>query len=313
MHVVRVVVSLGLIALLLSRVDLAEIGRTLLGAAPWPVLGAFLTSHFDRALQAWKWRALLQSSGVPIGFGLALSNTYIGNFTGQFLPSGVGGDVVRIVLLRQLRLPVAEVTASIVIERGFGMLALVVTAAGAFLMARWLEIPVPDTTGWVILGILAVMLAITAASFRLGIQGVLDRLGRFAPRVSKRLETLADAYRRYGKRKRVILQYFALSVFEVAVLTMVFFLCARALGIDVAFLPLLLVVPVTLFLQRIPVSINGIGVQEGSLAFFLVALGRSMDEAVALSVFLRILELGILVPGGILLLRFRRGAPPEDV
>jgi hypothetical protein len=82
----------------------------------------------------------------------------------------------------------------------------------------------------------------------------------------------------------------------------------RALHIDIGLQPLMLIVPVSLILQRIPISVNGLGVQEGVLGYFFMTAGYGRDTGLALSFAFRILELGILIPGGFFLWRHRSAA-----
>jgi uncharacterized protein (TIRG00374 family) len=303
----RVGVSLALVVFLVSRVDLAGVGRILAVADVPLLLAALVVGHLDRILQAAKWRLLLSGAGVRIGLPAAVANTYLGNFAGQFLPSGVGGDVVRVWRLREMRLPTDEVVASILVERAFGVLALAATAGGATLLARATGVPLPPRTGSVILAISLGLLVVAAASFRLDVSRVLAWIARAGRRFSlgERLERLTDAYRRYGKRKSLLLVYLALSIAEVATMAVVVALAARALGADVDPLALGVVVPAVLFLQRLPVSINGIGVSEGAMTAFLVQLGETAETGLAVAVGLRILEVAIILPGG--LLGWRRG------
>lgn len=130
-QVLKIIVSAGLVGLLLWRVDLAELGEVLAGTHPGFAVAALALAHVDRALQGGKWWLLLRASGAHLGVGAAIANTYVGNFAGQFLPSGVGGDFVRVALLRTSGIALSELVASIVVERVFGVLALFFTAAAA--------------------------------------------------------------------------------------------------------------------------------------------------------------------------------------
>lgn len=307
-QVLKILVSLVLVVILLRMVDLAEIGQVLRSVNLPLFLAAVVVGHLDRALQAGKWWLLVRSSGVHLGYGAALSNTYAGNFAGLFLPSGVGGDVVRVVLLRELRLPLEEVIASIVVERAFGLLALAATAAAAVGVAHYSGIPMPDgLVGAILLG-LGGMLVLMAASFRLGVDGLIEWITKVGARfkLGEKLGGLTEAYRRYGKRKGAVVSYFFLSILEVLAMCVVFTLTAWSLGIEVPALAMLVVVPVTLVGHRLPVSINGIGVQEGLLGWFFSALGLGLEQAIALGLAMRVIDLAILFPGAFLWMNFRR-------
>ena len=57
-----------------------------------------------------------------------------------------------------------------------------------------------------------------------------------------------------------------------------------------------------LLVLRIPISISGVGVQEGLLGTYFVYLGYSLESAVLLSVLLRLLGILVTGPGGLLFL-----------
>src|SRR5688500_19428913 len=60
----------------------------------WPLaIGSYLVAHF---LGVMKWRMLTNSSGAGLSFGAALRAYYWGLFGTTFLPSVIGGDVVKI-------------------------------------------------------------------------------------------------------------------------------------------------------------------------------------------------------------------------
>ncbi len=298
----KVAVSLGLLALLLTRVDLSSVGQTLRAADMRLIAAALGLGCADRILQAAKWRLLLTSSGTQIGFGAAVVNTYVGNFAGLFLPASVGGDVVRVWLLRETKLPTAEVVASILVERAFGVLALVLAAGAGVLLADTLDVPVPAGMATTVLVATGVLLLAIVASFRLDISGALDWVGRVGARFSlgELAGQLPDSYRRYGKRKPALFTFLILSVIEVGAIAVMYGLTVRALGLDTGWLPLLVVVPAVLFLQRLPISIDGLGVSEGAITWFLIQLGETPEAGLAVAVAMRLVGIAIILPGGLL-------------
>jgi hypothetical protein len=301
-RIVRGVVSAGLLGFLLWRADLSGIVARLAGVHAGSLLAACVLLHVDRMLQAWKWRGLLLSSGTPIRLRDAIANTYMGNFAGQFLPSGVGGDVARVFLLRKMRLPTDEVVASIAMERVVGFCALLATASVAVLVGAFLDAPAPEGLPGGILVVSAIAAAGAVTSLSPRFESITTRLSR--PLERFRLRALADslirAYRRYAGRKRAVTVYFFLSIVEVAAMTLVTHVACLSLSLEVGLVPLLLIVPVTLVSMRIPVSVNGLGVREGVLVFTLGALGHSAEAALALSVTMRFLDLGVSAIGGLL-------------
>ncbi len=309
----KVIVSLSLVAYLLVRVDFAAVGTAIAGAPLDLLFLAFLVLHVDRILQGGKWWVLIRSTGVSFSFWQAVANTYAGNFAGQFLPSGVGGDVVRVVLLKRMNLSAIEVAASIVVERLFGLFALVSVASIAIGVATALGIDLPGSVGAMVWALFVLMAAGLVASFTPTVDraittttGTLRRLPLGIPFLQK-VDDLASAYRRYSARHSTLVRYFALSIAEVLLIVAVNVILCRALGIDIPAIFLLLIVPVTLILYRIPISVSGIGVQEGVFGYFFAQAGFGIDAGVTLSLVLRLIEVGIFLPGAYFIWR-QRGA-----
>jgi glycosyltransferase 2 family protein len=110
------------------------------------------------------------------------------------------------------------------------------------------------------------------------------------------------SFRNYRTHRRllatVLLLAFAFQ-FNVIVINKVYTL---ALGINVAFSLLVVIIPLIYLTEALPISINGLGVRESAFAFFFVMNGLTVEEGIAVSLLIvaeRYL-LGIL--GGSLLL-----------
>ncbi len=134
---------------------------------------------------------------------------------------------------------------------------------------------------------------------------LLARLPFRVPFVTK-VEPLFSAYTRYAGRRSTVVFYFLLSIVEVLVLVGVNYLVCRAIRVDMPLLSMMLIVPVTLILFRIPISLNGLGIQEGMLGYFFAEAGYGVGAGVSLSLVLRLLEAGIFLPGAFFLWRGKR-------
>jgi uncharacterized membrane protein YbhN (UPF0104 family) len=75
-----------------------------------------------------KWKILLAANNLILSWWELTRCYWISTFFGNYLPSSVGGDIVRFVMLNRLGQP-ASVAASIVCERMTGFVVLLVWAA----------------------------------------------------------------------------------------------------------------------------------------------------------------------------------------
>jgi glycosyltransferase 2 family protein len=92
-------------------------------AITYPLLGA----------SCMKWRLFLRERGVVIGFHRLFRLYLVGSFFNNFLPSMVGGDLVRAYVLGKQIESHTHSLASVFLERFAGMIALVSLATASFL------------------------------------------------------------------------------------------------------------------------------------------------------------------------------------
>ena len=89
-----------------------------------------------------RWYILLRSGNVKISFGDALALTFTGLFSNNFLPTTIGGDVVRLAGAMQLGYDRAVSLASLVADRLIGALAMVFTLPFGLIPAWHVLFPV---------------------------------------------------------------------------------------------------------------------------------------------------------------------------
>ena len=119
----RLTVTVGLLLILLFVVaDPGEIIALVSNITLIPFLGAVLLSTADRFLMAYKWWLLLRSRNLGVRLWTAFRCYLVSSLYGLILPVTVGADAIRILAIRQLG--ITEVAASIIIERGLGVLAM---------------------------------------------------------------------------------------------------------------------------------------------------------------------------------------------
>jgi uncharacterized membrane protein YbhN (UPF0104 family) len=94
----------------------------------------------DRVVMAGKWRILLAAQGLVHSLGELVRTYFVATFYGTFLPTGVGGDVIRIMQVGRGNERALAVTASVVMERVLGLIAsavlVVLTASGFVVRTR---------------------------------------------------------------------------------------------------------------------------------------------------------------------------------
>src|SRR6187455_2746904 len=131
----KVLVSVGLLYLLFRRVDVAQLWQAARRASPaW--LGAALALYLLMILAStWRWRVLLRAQHVELPFAFLTQSFLVATFFNNFLPSNIGGDVIRITDTAKVAGSRTLATTVVLIDRGLGLLGLALMAAtGASLM-----------------------------------------------------------------------------------------------------------------------------------------------------------------------------------
>jgi uncharacterized membrane protein YbhN (UPF0104 family) len=139
-------------------VDLDDVARTLGRLTPVELALLLLISTADRLLMGYKWALLLRIAGVAIPTRRVIRYFYQASFAGSFLPSHVGGNILRAWWVMRDSGVSNPVFASLLVERVLGFAAAVNWAilGGTIFLCH---IEPGHVFRWVALGVLAASVA----------------------------------------------------------------------------------------------------------------------------------------------------------
>jgi glycosyltransferase 2 family protein len=235
------------------------------------VLMLFLVS---RTATICRWHTLLRSGGVNIRFRDTALLTFTGLFASNFLPSTIGGDVVRLAGIMQMGFDRAICLASIAADRLVGMLGM------------FMAVPIGVMYSWPLL---------TASPADLSLIGFIQRPIHFLKRT---VSTFSIWLKKPG--------YLFLSLmFTWVHMTCIFgsiYVFVDDLGTPVSFWMIAGLWSLTYFITLIPISINGYGLQELSFTFlFSNVAGASPAMSLTVVILLRAYFIISSLPGAIFL------------
>src|SRR4030066_1003485 len=115
-----------LLVYLLRQQGWGEIVAAIQHIPIWRLLLAMGLMMVSRFAVAGRWHVLLRSAGVWIAMGETLRVTFAGLFSTNFLPTTVGGDVVRLAGAMQLKFDMAICAASLIVDRLLGMAGMAI-------------------------------------------------------------------------------------------------------------------------------------------------------------------------------------------
>lgn len=318
-RIVQLLISLALLYWAISGIDLSDVGEHLTGIH-WPVLLACIPVIIaDRWLMSSKWRLLLSAQNIHASEWKCFRIYAMSNFVGLFLPATVGADFSRIAIARYEKLPIPGITSSIVIERLLGFAALIfLTIVGAIVLILFfgnIEFDVQlvlSSAALVLagfLGVIAFSFSRTASNIVNFLTGQIGKTGNLGEKLGHNLREMHSTYLTYSGKKLVLIAFFLLSCLEGILMIVLAYLVALSLNIDVNFIYLASSVSVVIFLVRLPVSIDGFGIYEKGIQFFLVQAGVTASLGLAAGVLYHVVCLAGILPGGLLLALYRK---PDD-
>ena len=277
-------VSAALVLWILRGASLADIGAAVQGASGPLLLLAFSLNFVGYTIAVHRWRLLLRAQNVEVRFPALLQSYMVAIFFNNFLPSTIGGDAVRAVDSWRFGAGKGAAVAVLFVDRFLGMVALTAFAAAAMLVARTVTATLSLPYLWIVAGG-AGMLTVVWAIFSPGnaLTRCLRRLAGHG--ITKRLhalsERIAAAFAPFRGRADALARALGLSLLLQTNVVLYYFVIARALGLPVPLLDFFLVVPLSLFVMMLPISINAIGIRENVFAFFLAMFGVARSEAIA--------------------------------
>lgn len=303
-RILRPVVSIALLTFVLVRTDLSQLWHVVSDASLAFLAIGVLTVVLAVVVSAYKWRRLLCVQGVNVPLGKLFVFYMVGLFFNNFLPTSIGGDVVRIADVSKHTGKGAEAAASVITERLLAAFALALTAA----IGLALSYNVSGAFRWWVIGIFAVTLALILMFAVTRVREAIGRKIKLPERFAMRRRlggvgsSMGTCMRDRGNVAWVV---FYSMVFQLSVVLVTFFIFL-ALGSNVPadiglwqlFIYCVAFIPIISALQMLPISISGFGVREGAYVYFFGAVGIGSETAIAASLLFWILVALVSLAGG---------------
>ena len=263
--------------------------------------GVLLLSNLLGGLQ---WFLFLRARSIDISPGGALNAYFVGLFFNNFLPSGMGGDAVKVYDVGWKTGRAGDVLAATVADRLLGLVVLTGLAVAA--VAGSAQTAALDRSAWLVWLFFGGLVGLGIAIARPRLFRPLGFLLSFVPeRIKPPSRGLFDRLHSLVRRPRLMLPLAVLSTLVQTLRVVVHALTGLALGLKLPFSVYATVVPVLGVLINFP-SINGVGIREGGGVLLFAEAGVSPEMAVSM----QLLTYGVMVLlsliGGILFALGRR-------
>lgn len=298
--ILRISISVALLIFLFRQVDKKGFLEILKTADILLLWLAFLIVIVVYVIALYRWEMLLKGLKVHLSLRRILSSYCGGIFFNLFLPSTIGGDLVRSFDLASHSQKPKEVIASVLLDRLSGYVGMVGVAILAWLIGFNI---VKDKTVITIILILAALLGfILAVLFNNFLYSKVNNW-LHSPRGNKLRIALKDLHQEiyyFRHHKKIIVNNLLFSLIIQILCPLVFYFTAKALGANTKLLYFFIFIPIISAITMLPISIGGLGLRDATTIFFFAKVGLPKDLSLAMSLinFAFVIIIGFL--GGIL-------------
>lgn len=298
-YAVRIILTTLLLAWLATQVDLRSVGAVIAEANPaWLVAGAFV-NFLSIVCAAWRWQQLLIAMGFHFPLLQLLRLVLSGAFFNMFLPSSVGGDVMKMVLIAPELERREAAISSVLMDRVVGLAVTVLVGLVAVLL-------LPSV--WGDMGLLAslgvALLAFSAGAIALFSRRLVELAGRLAPgflwrRVGPTVLRVHESLLMVAHRPEFLARAAGISVLRQIAICLSVYFAGMGFGLPLGPVAYFATVPIAVAFTALPVAINGLGLQDNAFVFLLGFVGITAAQALSLSLYLHALRNGIGLCGGV--------------
>jgi uncharacterized membrane protein YbhN (UPF0104 family) len=282
----KISVSIALLTILFSRIDVARLWATARQASVAWLLVALLLYTVNVVLSLWRWHVLLVAQEVAVPARVLTGSYLVALFFNNFLPSNIGGDFFRIADTAKIAKSKTTATIVVLADRVMGVIALVFIAAiGATVSGAIHPAAIPIWPVWLWAGFFAGAAASAPAVL------APDRFSRLLrpltiihPEwVGGRLDNLTTILARFRRHPVRLIQCFLGAILVQATAVAFYYAVILALHEGIGFADLAVIVPISYVVQLLPISVSGFGVREATFSLYFARIGQPVEGAILMS------------------------------
>lgn len=293
----RLIGPVLLVIFLLSS-DTQQLVAILGKADPWLIGVALLYMYPFLLVKSWRWRNILLNLGLDVPLPTALKLYLVGVYLGGVTPGQVG-DLAKAWHLRSRGHPFAPAALSVVVDRLFDMVLMVLLAIpgvlflGHLLPSRELQTALVVAVG---AGLILLLVFLMSRPQRRWL--LLHALPAILPaRLHASLERLHTQLAALAMHPRLVLLASTISLLSIGFTFFRLWLLFLALNMPIPFYLVVSVTTLVSMLQLLPVSIAGVGVRDALLIGVLLPYGYSVEQALGVSALFLLLTVQHILGG----------------
>jgi len=264
-------------------------------------------------VSTWKWEVLLHAKKINIPLNNLFLFYLIGYFFTNFLPTNVGGDVVRGYLVGKSVHKYSEVFSSVFMERFTGLIVLVTMIVLAPLVRPFIfkNAFLMGIIGLSFIGFIGFsFIVFNARLFKMfrekmsfnKAKTIREKLGRFY-----------GAVYAYRKNRTVFLKAMIISIIFYLMTILNVILAALTFGLPMSVWDALAMTPIVMIISMLPISVSGIGLSEGAYVYCFSMIGLTFSQAFSIALLMRAKLVFVGLIGGVVFLLKKEGKVSEGI
>ncbi len=279
LNILKIVISVVGVLILVLTQDMEHVLYLLKNMHWWCFLGALFLFLSGSLVRAYRWGVLVWALGGHVSWWRLVGLYFVGAFFGLFLPTGVGGDAVKMYELSRDEGKAATAISSVLLDRFLGLFVLFALALLTLLIGYEMVIPqVRILIATVFVGALIIVALLIQRTW-------IEALGRWLglDRLFGRFQILRELYASihvYGPT--ALFKGLAASLVWNLILILGYYLLGLAVGIELSGWYYFLFVPIISAALMVP-SVGGLGIREWATVLLFKQVGVPETQALALA------------------------------
>jgi len=290
----KILASAGLLYLALRGIDFGQVKARLANINFAWMVAAAAVALFQLWLGAVRWRDVTRVCGTTLPLGQAFRYNFIGAFFNQTLPSAIGGDAVRLMLLGRSGAGWRTATYSVFIDRAIGLIALAVLVLATLPLSWQLILDEKGRYAIAFLGLAAIG---AGAGFLLLGWLPFPWLDSWFPTRHLRACSLVANQVIFGRASALRIAVVSITIHVLAVV--IIWLIAQSIVAAGQPGQLLALVPPVMLITMLPISIAGWGLREATMMVAFGYAGLPQADGLTVSLLFGTMIFAIGAAGGL--------------
>ena len=279
----RISISVALLIFLFNRVDKKSLFEIIQHADKSILFWAFFVFFFNYLFCLVRWIMLLNAVDIHLPLSRVIISFSGGIFFNLFLPSAIGGDLMRSIDLAAHTKKPREIVATVILDRISGSVGLVILIFSSLAIGWDL---VQDRTVLLSVFIITLLLGIILLIlFNNSIYSAINKLltNPNAGRIRKGIKSLHEEMHVFRHKKAEVVKNLFVSVLIQANTPLTFYLIALSIGLKIKIVYFFIFLPIVGAITMLPISLGGLGLRDAATIYFFAKAGVSRDSAFAMS------------------------------